>query len=107
MKRRYNVTHLILAVVIVLGLTPLIVGAALPAQIAFHSLRDGNVEIYVMDADGQNQRRLTNNPHDDRSPSWSPDGKRIAFVSKRDGNVEIYVMDADGENHETSPIIPG
>ena len=49
-----------------------------------------------MDADGGNQQRLTNNRHDDRDPSWSPDGKRIAFVSERDGNREIYVMNADG-----------
>ena len=67
-------------------------------RIAFASDRYGNMEIYVMDADGSNQRRLTNSPHYDNSPSWSPDGTRIAFTSKRDGNYEIYVMDADGSN---------
>ena len=40
------------------------------AQIAFESNRDGNDEIYVMDADGNNPRRLTNNPADDIHPSW-------------------------------------
>ena len=54
------------------------------------------MEIYVMDVDGKNQRRLTNNHHDDWDPSWSPDGKRIVFTSERDGNREIYVMDAHG-----------
>ena len=55
--------------------------------------------IYVMDADGENQQRLANNPVSwDWGPSWSPDGKRIAFVSNRDENSEIYVMDADGGN---------
>ena len=51
-----------------------------------------------MDADGSNQRRLTNNGHADYSPSWSPDGERIAFSSCRDGNWEIYVMGANGGN---------
>ena len=76
-------------------------------RIAFISDRDGHPdrvpgwftsEIYVMDADGGNQQNLTNNPADDRYPSWSPNGKQIAFVSDRDGNSEIYVMDADGRN---------
>jgi len=65
-------------------------------RIAFASKRDGNWEIYVMNADGSGVTRLTNNPADDRWPSWSPDGKRIAFTSDRDGNWEIYVMNADG-----------
>ena len=58
-------------------------------------------EIYVMDADGKNTRRLTNNRKDDWAPSWSPDGERIAFAADRKGddvNYEIYVMDADGNN---------
>ena len=41
------------------------------AQIVFHSYRDWNFEIYVMDADGKNQRNLTNNPASDYGrPSW-------------------------------------
>ena len=68
------------------------------ALIVFQSDRDGNNEIYVMNADGENQRRLTNNRVSDEQPTWSPSGQEIAFVSKRDGNREIYVMDADGHN---------
>ena len=68
-------------------------------RIVFTSLRDGNAEIYVMDADGRNQENLTNHPADDRAPDWSPDGTKIAFASSRDGGpYQIYVMDADGEN---------
>ncbi|MYE89548.1 hypothetical protein F4X33_11195, partial [Candidatus Poribacteria bacterium] len=54
--------------------------------------------IYVMDADGDNQRRLTENREFDWSPVWSPDSERIVFKSERDGNGEIYVMDNDGAN---------
>jgi Tol biopolymer transport system component len=51
-----------------------------------------------MDADGKNQRNITNNPTAEWGPVWSPDDRRIAFMSWRDGNFEIYVMDADGKN---------
>ena len=69
------------------------------AQIAFTSGRDGNAEIYVMDADGKNQRRLTHHPAEDGWPSWSPDGKKIAFSSYRNGgNIQIFVMDSDGQH---------
>jgi TolB protein len=65
-------------------------------QIAFASSRDGNSEIYVMNADGSGQTRLTTNAAVDGGPSWSPDGTRIAFQTNRDGNLEVYVMSADG-----------
>ncbi len=67
-------------------------------KVAFVSERDGNLEIYVMNADGSNQTRLTNNPADDWKPSWSPDGSKIIFMSARDGKREIYVMNSDGSN---------
>ncbi|MCY4473859.1 MAG: hypothetical protein OXC83_00275, partial [Chloroflexi bacterium] len=65
-------------------------------RIAFVSDRDGDDDIYVMNADGSGVVRLTDNDADDFSPAWSPDGGRIAFVSDRDGNEDIYVMNADG-----------
>ncbi len=69
-------------------------------KILFQSDRDGDWEIYVMNADGSDVVQLTYNSADDEYPVWSPDGKRIAFKSNRDGNFEIYVMNADGSNQQ-------
>ena len=69
-------------------------------RIAFVSLRTGNFKIFVMNADGTQERLLTKTPKwvGDASPSWSPDGRWIAFASSRlkDGNPEIFKMRPDG-----------
>ncbi len=65
-------------------------------RIAFQSDRDGDSEIYVMNAAGSGVTQLTHNGAGDWSPAWSPDGRRIAFNSDRDGDSEIYVMNAAG-----------
>jgi Tol biopolymer transport system component len=69
-------------------------------QIAFVSARDGNDEIYVMEADGSNPTNLTNNAAPDQAPAWSPDGSKIAFESDRHDPfaISIYVMLANGTN---------
>ena len=72
-------------------------GRPAAGQIAFTSDRDGNVDIYLVHADGSGVTRLTNNPARDFWPVWSSDGTKIFFLSDRDdGNGEIYVMNADG-----------
>jgi len=61
----------------------------------------GNSNIYVMNADGSEQIRLTNNSGNDYNPTFSPDSSKIAFDSSYNSsphNVDIYVMNADGTN---------
>jgi Tol biopolymer transport system component len=56
-------------------------------------------QVYVMNADGSNQTRLTENrsaPSGESGPAWSPDGTHIAFISSREGSNQIYIMNADG-----------
>lgn len=71
-------------------------------KIAFVSGRDGNPEIYTVNADGSAVTRLTNDPAGDFEPAWSADGTKIAFASTRglpgcSGLCnDIYVMNADG-----------
>ena len=69
-------------------------------QIAFstdlHSANPGKpqqYDIFIMNADGSQQRNLTEHPAVDVDPSWSPDGKYLAFTSGRDQGLDIYVME--------------
>ncbi len=54
------------------------------------STRDGNPDVYVMNADGSSQVALTSNTFTDARPNWSRHTAQIAFMSNRDGNMEIY-----------------
>ena len=74
-------------------------GSEPSGKIAFVSFRDGQREIYIVNADGSGLKNLTNDPTvPDYDPDWSPDGSEIVFVSERDGSLDVYVMDADGSN---------
>ena len=66
------------------------------SRIAFTSSRDGNPEIYTMNRDGSDVRRVTNHPTIDATPTWSPTGTQIAFTSDRTGSPQIYIVNADG-----------
>ena len=73
-------------------------------RLAFRKIIDGgNSEVYVANADGSDERNLTNDPAYDGWPAWAPDGKTIAFASNRRGNQQIFVMDPDGRN--VRPVI--
>ena len=78
-------------------------------DIAFVSSRDGDYAIYLMEADGSGEGRLTDERGDTSTeagvlfqtdPAWSPDATRIAFASAREGSYDIYVMEADGTGTE-------
>jgi YD repeat-containing protein len=60
-----------------------------------------NKEVYLMNADGSGQTRLTNNLANDDAPSWSPDGSKIVFRSDRerdccDPSAQVWTMNTDG-----------
>jgi Tol biopolymer transport system component len=82
-------------------------------RIAFWSVRDGNGEVYVMNADGSGQLKLTRNPSREGEPIWSPDGRKIAFLRHFPAfefgcgggpracyPSEVYVMNADGSGQK-------
>jgi len=69
-------------------------------KVAYSSDRSGNLDIWVMDDDGNNKRQLTTNPGTDERPAWSPDGKKIVFVSDRIGSINLWIMDSDGTNQK-------
>src|SRR6266480_843911 len=71
-------------------------GEGLKGTIAFDSRRDGNTEIYSMNANGTGVTRLTNNVTTDEAPAWSPNGMQIVFDSFRGGSDDIYIMNTDG-----------
>ena len=65
---------------------------------AFSSNRDGDFEIFVMNADGTEVTPLTQHSAGvfDGFPRWSPDGTHLAFHSNRDGVFQVFAMNADG-----------
>jgi len=68
------------------------------SRIAFVSTRDGQPEIYVMDADGTDVARLTNSPGVDGDPSFTADGQAVVFHSNRTGHRQIFVQAITGSD---------
>jgi len=80
-------------------------------KIAFMFNQHDHWEIYVMNADGSNRMRLTQEepfagrPPNNVSPAWSPDSRHIAFFTDRNGKWELYVMNADGSNQRPMLVL--
>jgi Tol biopolymer transport system component len=83
------------------------VADATDATIVFCSDRDGDNEIYTMNADGSDVQQLTFNEFEESSTDCSPDGRRIVFVSNRDGDDELYIMNTDGSGVRRLTDSPG
>ena len=72
-----------------------------------HLAVQGDRDIRVISLTDKAVRRLTFEPQNGMSPSWSPDGGRIAFTSTRNGRLEIFTMHADGSNQAILVSMPG
>jgi eukaryotic-like serine/threonine-protein kinase len=69
-------------------------------RIVFSSRDGGQSDMWIMDADGSNRRRLTSDAHKDYSPSVSPDGRYLVFETNRTKSnlTDVWRMDLDGGN---------
>jgi Tol biopolymer transport system component/DNA-binding winged helix-turn-helix (wHTH) protein len=67
-------------------------------RLVYGSHASGNADIWIMDADGGNQKQLTFNPRRDVLPVISNDGRHIVYVSRGAGTSYLWRMDADGGN---------
>jgi TolB protein len=67
-------------------------------RIAFSSQRSGVWDVYTMNADGSQIRRLTNGTGAFTFPSWSPDGQQIIFAGRQDGKWAMYMIHAQCQN---------
>jgi uncharacterized protein YjdB len=77
-------------------------------RIAFSSNRDGSYDLYLMDADGGNPRRITTDPGREGEPAWTPDGSRLIYTSTPIGEQsQLYVLRPDGRPPQALTGMPG
>src|SRR5580692_2293536 len=75
-------------------------------------IRPGNLELWVMNADGSGKHQVTHNGAANFAPYWLPDGKRIVFASnmgnqKDPAGFDLYVINEDGTGLERITYYPG
>jgi Tol biopolymer transport system component len=67
-------------------------------KIVFHSLRQGNRDLYIIPVAGGEPIQLTKDPAQDFLPRWSPDGEKIAFFSSRSGDLNVWIISSQGDS---------
>jgi Tol biopolymer transport system component len=53
-------------------------------------------DIWIMNADGSDERQITRAKSESTAPAWSPDGSKLAFTNNRSGGMKILVGNPDG-----------
>lgn len=76
-------------------------------KIAFSQMDGGQIDIFTVDSDGSNLKRLTENQGNNEDPCWSPDGRYIVFSSNRTGRYQLYLMNANGQNQRRITFMEG
>ncbi|MDB9822766.1 Tol-Pal system beta propeller repeat protein TolB [Deltaproteobacteria bacterium] len=76
-------------------------------KIAFSGMSNGHFDIYTINPDGSNLRRLTQNNSNNEDPCWSPDSRYLAFSSNRENGYHLYIMNSNGQNQRRVSFING
>jgi eukaryotic-like serine/threonine-protein kinase len=72
-------------------------------EIAFYRFVDGSRDVFVMSADGRNERRLTRTPGQESAPDWSPDGRTLVFLRENRSIETLSRPDVGSSAWETKP----
>jgi TolB protein len=71
-------------------------------------MSDGNFDIFIINPDGSNMKRLTQENSNNEDPCWSPDGRFLVFSSNRDGGgYHLYLMNVNGQNQRRLTVLKG
>jgi Tol biopolymer transport system component len=77
-------------------------------RVVFSSNRGGSYDLYLMDVDGRNLRRLTTDPGTEWEPVWTPDGSRIVYTGIPQGaQAQLHVLRPDGHPPQALTAGPG
>jgi TolB protein len=68
-----------------------------------YTSRQGNFDLWAVNPDGSNLRRLTAGPGNNEGASWAPNGRHLVFQSSRSGSYQLFTMLADGSEQQPLP----